>query len=105
MGINIYKIPMMESEIRAWREGCGFIDFESELYITTNEAHDRYNSDLKNHYNEEPDDHDYTFDQWCNENNIMSKWDINHWYGGDNWDWEIVEVDLYLYYLIIAVKE
>ena len=107
MGIEIHKIPITEKELIEWKKGQGFICFENDEFFTYDSAHELFNERLAEHYNELgiEDDHDYTFRDWCEENEIRDKWDINHWYGGDNWDWDIIEVDIHMYYLIIAVKE
>ena len=48
----------------------------------------------------------YTFNDWCEENEVYTKWDINHQYGSDGWDWEVIkDEEDEVQWLIIAVKE
>lgn len=108
MSIRILRIKINSTDWKNWLNNEGFIFFEDEEYVTTNDTHLFFDEALRNHYREigMEDDHNYTFNDWCEENEIYTKWDINHQYGCDNWDWEVVsDENDEVQWLIIAVKE
>lgn len=106
MGIRIIRIKINSTELQNWLNNDGFICLEDEEYYPTTYAHLFFDEALQDHYQEESDDHDYTFNDWCEDHEIYTKWDINHQYGSDGWDWEVInDEDDEVQWLIIAVKE
>ena len=106
MGIRIIRIKITPKEFADWRNNDGFVCLEEEEYYPTTYAHKFYDEALQDHYQEEADDHDYTFNDWCEDHEIYTKWDINLQYGSDGWEWEVIEnKDGEIEWLIIAVKE
>jgi hypothetical protein len=106
MGIRISRIRINWIELKNWLDNDGFVCLEDEEYYPTTYAHQFFDEALQDHYHDEADDHDYTFNDWCEEHEVYTKWDINHQYGSDNWEWEVIEnEDGETEWLIIAVKE
>jgi hypothetical protein len=106
MGIRISRIRINWIELKNWLDNDGFVCLEDEEYYPTTYAHQFFDEALQDHYHDETDDHDYTFNDWCEEHEVYTKWDINHQYGSDNWEWEVIEnEDGETEWLIIAVKE
>ena len=106
MGIRIIRIKINSKELTNWINNEGFICLEDEEYYPTTHAQLFFDEALEDHYNDEIDDHDYTFNDWCNDHEVYTKWDINHQYGSSNWDWEVIEDENgETQWLIIAVKE
>lgn len=106
MGIRIIRIKINSTKLKNWLNNEGFVCLEDEEYYPTTYAHKFFDEMLQDHYQDEIDDHDYTFNDWCEENEVYTKWDINHQYGSDGWEWEVIEdEDGETQWLIIAVKE
>lgn len=106
MGIRIIRIKINSTELQNWLNNDGFVCLEDEEYYPTTQAALFFNEALLDHYHDEIDDHDYTFDDWCEDHEIYTRWDINHQYGSDGWEWEVIEdEDCEIQWLIIAVKE
>lgn len=108
MGIRIFRIPVNATDLKNWLNNEGFVCLEDEEYYPTTYAHLFFDEALRDHYREigVEDDHDYTFNDWREENEIYTQWDINHQYCSDNWEWEvIVDENDEVQWLIIAVKE
>ena len=106
MGIRISRIRINWIELKNWLNNDGFVCLEDEEYYPTTYAHQFFDEALRDHYHDEADDHDYTFNDWCEEHEVYTKWDINHQYGSDGWEWEVIEnEDGETEWLIIAVKE
>lgn len=98
MGIRIIRIKINSTELKNWLNNEGFVCLEDEEYYPTAYAH--------SYYQDEINDHDYTFNDWCEDHEIYTKWDVNHQYGSDGWEWEVIEnKDGETEWLIIAVKE
>ena len=106
MGIRIIRIKINSTELKNWLNNEGFVNLEDEEYYPTTYAHKFFNEALQDHYHDEADDHDYTFNDWCEDHEIYTKWDINHQYGSDGWEWEVIKNEEdEVQWLIIAVKE
>jgi hypothetical protein len=106
MGIRISRIRINWIELKNWLDNDGFVCLEDEEYYPTTYARQFFDEALQDHYHDEADDHDYTFNDWCEEHEVYTKWDINHQYGSDGWEWEVIEnEDGETEWLIIAVKE
>lgn len=106
MGIRIIRIKINSTELKDWLNNEGFVNLEDEEYYPTTYAHKFFNEALQDHYHEEADDHDYTFNDWCEDHEVYTKWDVNYQYGSDGWEWEVIKnEDDEVQWLIIAVKE
>ena len=90
MGIRIIRIKINSTELQNWLNNAGFVCLETEEYYSTTFAHLLFDEALQNHYQNEIDDRDYTFDDWCEEHEVYTKWDVNHQYGSDGWEWEVI---------------
>lgn len=102
MSINIIKIKINSKELTDWLNNAGFVCLETEEYYSTTYAHKLFDEELQ----DEIDDHDYTFDDWCEDHEIYTKWDVNHQYGSGGWEWDVIsDENCEIQWLIIAVKE
>lgn len=98
MSIRIIRIKINSKELKDWLNNDGFVCLETEEYYST--------TALQDYYQDEFDGHNYTFSDWCEENEFYTKWDINHQYGSDGWEWEVIsDENCEIQWLIIAVKE
>ena len=81
---------MTPDEFIAWGCNEGLIDFNEELYYSYEEAYNMYKEGLKEHYNEPgiEDDHDYTFEDFTNENSIYTHHDLDYIF--ERWDYRII---------------
>lgn len=106
MGIRIIRIKINSTELKDWLNNEGFVCLEDEEYYPITHAALFFDETLQDHYHDEADDHDYTFNDWCEDHEVYTKWGINHQYGSDGWEWEVIEnEDGETEWLIIAVKE
>ena len=106
MGIRIIRIKINSTELKNWLDNDGFVCLEDEEYYPITQAALFFDEALQDHYHDEVDDHDYTFNDWCEEHEVYTRWGINHQYGSDGWEWEVIEdEDGETEWLIIAVKE
>ena len=103
MGIRIIRIKISPKEMKDWINNEGFVCLESEEYYPTTYAHLFFS---KAYHHDETDDCDCTFDDWCKDHEIYTKWDLNYLYGSSNWDWEVIEDENgETQWLIIAIVE
>lgn len=88
LGISIVKMTL--DEFIAWERKEGLIDFNEELYYSYEEAYSMYKDCLKEHYNESgiEDDHDYTFEDFTDENSIYTYYDLDYIF--ERWDYRTI---------------
>ena len=81
MGVNIFTISgLTRDDIELWRNGNLFVDLNDNKAYSHFFVNTWYDEALKDHFNEEPDDHDYmSFDEWCSENELYNAWNIKYW--------------------------
>lgn len=73
MGVRIIRVKINSTELKNWLNNEGFVCLEEEEYYSNTYAHKIFDESLKDHYQEEVDDHDYTFSDWCEEHEIYTK--------------------------------
>lgn len=102
-GITIYRFKMTHEEVSEWLHGQGLLCLPEEEYMNNGNAKELFNEMLTDHYNEigVQDDHDYTFNDWCDENEMFYYQDLISM--GRKWNWEIVEIDDIDNYVILVL--
>lgn len=106
MSIRIVRVKINSIELQNWLNNDGFVCLEDEEYYPTTQTALFFNEALQDHYHDEANDHNYSFQDWCKDHEFYTKWDINHQYGADGWDWEVIEDENgETQWLIIAVNE
>lgn len=96
MSIRIIRVKINSIELQNWLNNDGFVCLECAEYYSITYIHKFYDEFIQ----------DCTFQDWCKEQEIYTKWDINHQYGADGWDWEVIEDENgETQWLIIAVQE
>ena len=76
MDISMYRIETTPERVNEFRGGRAYIDLNEEELLLENEAKELYNELLKEHYEDYPDDHDYTFNDFRYENDILNVKDL-----------------------------
>ena len=87
MDVTIYKIETTPERTNEFRGGRAYINLNEEELLLEHEAHEMYNELLKDHYDEYPDDHDYTFNDFRYENDILNVKDLmyDYYFGWDTY--------------------
>ena len=102
--INIFTIFTTAELLREFLNNGGYVDLiNSEIY-TKKEAECEFKQVLEDHYKEEPDDHDYFFADYCEENMMFSYQDLINL--DRKWNWEVINLEDQEYntLLIIAIE-
>ena len=96
MSIRIIRVKINLTQFKSWLNNEGYVCFNDEKYYPATDAHKLYDKFAK----------DCTFQEWCKEHEIYTRWDINHQYGSNGWEWDIIEEEnSETQWLIIAVQE
>ena len=82
--VSIYKIETTPERVNLFLHNQAYVDLYNNELLTEQEVQADYKDNLEDHYRYCIDDHDWTFTDYCFENDILNKSDINDTY---YWGW------------------
>lgn len=95
MSVSVHILEALPWLIDDWLKDNAYICLETEYIISKVDVQTEYAKHAKEGYslNDYKKDHGY-----------FTRWEFNHWYGSDGWDWNVYQVDAYHALLVLAVE-
>ena len=97
MSVSVHILQASTFLIDNWLKDNAYICLETEVVVSKVEVQTEY---AMFHAKE-----GYSLNDYKKDHGYFTRWEFNHWYGNDGWDWNVYELGPYESLLVLAVED